>query len=285
MAIKFFWMYIGSFFACSIALVFLVKSLSAGFAGNTKRPLILGSLSAIVGSGAAYFATKISDHLFTVYWILAAIFLLFGILQMLLFHKKYFTVRDAQSSKLFFAELMFAFSMVFFTIVIFSTLQYFLKDKSFLFYPMLTSLLVFFIPALVYKTFNAAVSIPPANYPTWSYPQNPIELPDEKPNEKLLVIAFEMQKKSSDGRRTNFRAKGPEDMPLGELFYHFMNDYNEVQSETPIEYLDKSGEAQEWGFRLKPKWYQPHRVLNPAETIRNNEIHENSIIICERFLI
>ena len=284
MAIKFFWMYIGGFFACSMALFFVVKSFSAGFAGESKKPLIFGSLSALVSSGAGYLATTISDHLFTVYWILVAIFFLFGLLQFLLFHHKYFTSKNQQTSRLFFAELMFAFSMIFITIVIFSSLQYFLKDKSFLFYPMLTSMLAFFIPMLFYKTFEAAAAIPPANFPTWHYPlHNPIELPDEKANEKLLVIAFELQKRSTDSSNTNFRAKGPEDMPLGELFYHFMNDYNDVQSEKPIEYVYKNGDVQEWWFRLKPRWYQFNRILNPTKTIKNNEIRENSIIICERF--
>jgi hypothetical protein len=178
--------------------------------------------------------------------------------------------------------MLFALSLVFFTIVVFSSLQYFLKDKSFLFFPMLFSMLLFFLPILIHYTFEAAYKIPAATFNSWYYPLQPIDLPDEKANEKLLVIAFEIAKKSTDKIRTNFRAKGPEGMQLGALFYHFINDYNEFQSETPIVYNDPEYKAYEWMFRIKPKWYKPHRVLDPDLTMKENNILENTVIICER---
>jgi hypothetical protein len=79
----------------------------------------------------------------------------------------------------------------------------------------------------------------------------------------LLVIGFEIAKKRTDGRKTYFRARAPQGISLGELFYHFVNDYNELQSETPIQFMDRSDEAQQWWYRRKPKWYQGTRVLDP----------------------
>lgn len=121
-------------------------------------------------------------------------------------------------------------------------------------------------------------------FATWYYPVTPIELPDEKANEKILVIAFEIAKTPADKLKTNFRAKGPDSMLLGELYYHFLNDYNDIQSETPIEYVDAENNPQEWWFRVKPKWYQGQRILDPQLSIRDNQIRENSIIICERII-
>jgi len=222
-------------------------------------------------------------YTFATYWIMAGIFLLFGIIHVVLVHKKYFSPA-ADSSKALLGEILFGFSVIFFVIVIFSSLHYFLsRDKEYLFYPMLFSLLSFFIPVMVLHTFNAAFEIPPASFTTWSYPLSyQIDLPDENPAEKLYVIGFEIAKKNSDVRRTYFRAKAPEGMKLGELYYHFINDYNELQSETPIEYATKKPEAYEWWFRIKPKWYQQQRVLDPGITIRENRIRENTVIICER---
>ena len=74
-------------------------------------------------------------------------------------------------------------------------------------------------------------------------------------------------------------------MLLGDLYYHFLNDYNEVQSETPIEYTSDTGLPYEWWFRTKTKWYQPNRILDPALTFKDNYIKENSIIVCERIII
>lgn len=283
MVLKFFLIYIGAFFVCSIAMVAVVKSFAQGFAVNAKKPVLQGGASALGASGLAYLTTLITDHLFTVFWVLAGIFLLFGIIHVLYFHKKYFYSNNNNRVKVVTGEILFIFALLFFIIVVFSSLQYFLKDKTFLFFPMLMSMLAFFIPVTVYYTFEAALNIPKSDFPKWQYPlHHAIDLPDEHAGEKILVIAFEFSKNSAVKAKTNFRAKGPETMKLGDLFYHFINDYNDFQNETPIEYTETEYNAQTWGFHLKPRWYQPHRILDPELTVRENKIMENSIIICER---
>lgn len=282
MAIQKFWMIFGSLFAVGVVLLFLVKNFSEGFAGN-KKPMLFGTLSATGISGGAFLSTWITEHLFTLYWIFSAIFLLFGILHLVFFHKKYFYSNNNNRGRVFFGEILFGLSLVLFTVVIFSSLQFFVKDKGFMFFPMLMSLLCFFIPMLFYYTFEAAYKIPLPVFSTWQYPVHaPIDLPDERPGEKILVIAFEIAKKDSDNVKTNFRAKGPDTMHLGDLYYHFINDYNEFHSETTIDYTDQVGQPYDWWFRVKPKWYQFNRVLDPDETIRDNKIKENTIIVCER---
>lgn len=285
MLLKFFWIYIGSFFACSLALIFMVKNYADSFASKSKKPILWGGLSSVGISGGAYLATYITDHLFYLFWILSFVYLFFGVIHVVFFHKKYFTSNKNNRNRVIIGEIMFSMSLIFFTIVIFSSLQYFLRDKDFMFFPMLISTLWFFVPVVFLYTFEAAYNIPLPQYATWYYPiDNPIELPDEKVNEKLLVIAFEIAKNSRDNTKTNFRAKGPETIALGELYYHFLNDYNELHSETPIEYIDKAGNSEEWWFRLKTKWYQSNIILDPALSIKDNKIKENSIIICERII-
>jgi len=285
MLIKFFWIYIGSFFACSVALIFMVKNFADSFASKSRKPILWGGLSSAGISGGAYLATFITDHLFTIYWVLAFIYLFFGFIHVIFFHKNYFASNKNNRNRVIIGEILFGLSLIMFTIVIFSSLQYFLRDKDFLFFPMLMTTLCFFIPIVLLYTFEAAYKIPLPVFPTWYYPvNNPIELPDEKLNEKILVIAFEIVKNSAESTKTNFRAKGPEAMQLGDLYYHFLNDYNEVQSETPIEYTDKQNNPQEWWFRIKPKWYQRQRILDPDLTIKENQVKENSIIICERII-
>ena len=283
MLIKFFWIYIGSFFACSVALIFMVKNFADSFASKSKKPILWGGLASTGISGGAYLATYITDHLFTIYWVLAFIYLFFGFIHVIFFHKKYFSSNKNNKNRVIIGEILFAMSLILFTVVVFSSLQYFLKDKDFLFFPMLISMLSFFVPIVLLYTFEAAYKIPLPVFATWQYPIHaPIELPDEKANEKILVIAFEIAKKSSDNIKTNFRAKGPEGMILGDLYYHFVNDYNDAQSETPIEYADSQQNPQEWWFRVKPKWYQSQRILDPELSIKENHIKENTIIICER---
>ncbi len=283
MAIKYFWPCIGLFFVFSIILVAIVKQFAEGFVGGGKKPIIYGTLASVIASLAAYGSSLITEHLFTVYWFFSCIFLLFGIIHMAIVHKKYFYSTNEDNGKILVGEIIFGLSIIFFTIVVFSSLKYLLGGKSFLFYPMLMSCIAFFVPMLVMHAFEAAYTIPSAIFKTWCYPLNQqIDLPDENPREKLYVIGFEIAKKFTDTKKTYFRAKAPESMKFSELYYHFINDYNELQSETPIEYTHESYEPYEWWFRRKPKWYQAQRILDPEISVRENGIRENTVIICER---
>lgn len=286
MAIKFFWMFIGSFMAGSIAMFMIAKRLATPFASAGSKPVISSLIFGVVLSGATYLATYISKHLFTVFWILAGLFFIFGCIFILIFHHKYFQAKKKeQVHKTGLGELIFCLCILFFMIVIFAALQYFPgENKDFLYYPIMLSALAFFVPLAFMHTYDAVVKIPEPVYHSWAYPINePIELPDETPGEKLYVIAFEIKKKLHDNQLTNFRAKAPEHMKLGELYYHFINDYNEQKSETTIDFLDSKQFPCEWWFHLKPKWYQRNKILNPFLTVKENSIKENSIIICERF--
>jgi hypothetical protein len=283
MVIKLFLVYAVTLLAGSIVLLTIVKQFAGGFAGSGKKAVIYGTFSSVIASLVAYGSQFVANNLFAIFWIFAGIFLLFGIFHYAIIHKKYFVPTDENRTKTAIGEMMFAMSVVLFTVLIFSSLQYFLQDHNFLFYPMMMSGFAFFIPIFFMHTFDAAYNIPPPEYNTWVYPDQPIELPNDDPREKLLVIGFEIAKKVSDVKRTFFRAKAPENIYLGDLFYFFINDYNEVQSETPIEFF-KNNEPSEWVFRLKTKWYQGIYVLDPGQTVKNNRIEENSVVICERII-
>ncbi|MEP7108442.1 MAG: TssN family type VI secretion system protein [Ferruginibacter sp.] len=283
MALKFFFIYVLSFLAGSIAMVAFVKKFAEGFSTEGKKPILFGGLSAVMASGTAFLVSFLEENAYSVFWILTAIFLIIGMIHVSFFHKKYFLPGKNNRTRVIIGEFLFCIALVFFIIVVFSSLEYFLKDKSFPFYPMLLSLLAFFIPISFQYTFEAANNIPEPVFKSWAYPiHNPIDLPDEIPNEHLLVIAFEIAKNRSSDVKTTFRAKGPENMKLGNLYYHFINDYNEFHSETTIDYTDNQHGPDFWWFRIKRKWYQRQNVLNPEWTMRENKIKENSIIICER---
>lgn len=284
MNLPFFLTYLGTAFAGSVVLFAMVRKVSSHFAASGKRPTLYGVVSALVAAGLSFFSTFISENLFWVFWILGGIYLFFGLIHHFLNHKKYFKAKPENRQRILMAELMFCMAIVLFTIVIFSALQYFIRDQDYLFFPMMLSSLTFFLPFLFSHTFEAAINIPIPVYTPWLYPlHNPIDLPDEDSNEKLLVIGFEIAKKEIDIKATYFRAKAPESIKMGELFYHFINDYNELQSETPIEFLNETGYPSQWLFRTKPKWYQSSRTLNPIYSIRENGIKENTVIVAERY--
>lgn len=283
MALSYFLMYLGALFAGSLILWTLIKTFAAAFAAQGKKPLIYGIVGGLISGLAAFGITWLTQDLFLVFWIFAAIYLVYGIVHMSLMHAKFYKTKEDTFWKLFTGELLFALCVLCMSLLVFSAAEYFLKDKFFLFYPILISSVFFFVPLLFFHAYKAALSIPATVFPTWLYPVGKsIDPPEETEGERLLVIGFEIAKKNIDGKKTYFRARAPEGIPLGELFYHFINDYNELQSETPILFIDHQHAPFEWWFRIKPKWYQGQRILDPVDTIRNNGIKENTVIICER---
>jgi len=266
-----------------IGLIAMAQSFSESFKAFGKKPIVVGIITAILCAASVYLAVSLIDDLFLLFWVMSFIFLLFGAIHQAFAHNRFIYELEEQKTKVNVAEWVFVLAMGLFAVVLFGALQFFVIDKTFLFYPLLLSGLFFLLPVLANYTFEAAYNIPYPVYKSWEYPASPIDPPDDNPNERLLVIGFEIPKKTTDIKRTYFRAKTPESISLGDLFYHFINDYNELQSETPVQMIGDNNLPLIWYFRLKPKWYQRSKVLNPGITIRENKVRENAIIICEHF--
>lgn len=144
----------------------------------------------------------------------------------------------------------------------------------------------FIIPFFFYHTFLMAADIPLKIRKQWLYPlHEKMEEPDESKLKNLLVISFELEKQAGDAHLTNFRAKAPTGMEFNQLFYHFLNDYNEHHPNSRIQLADSSGEPHAWMFYKKPRWYSlSTKYIDTDKTIYNNYIRENDVIICSRSL-
>jgi hypothetical protein len=285
MAIQYFLGFIGSLLACSIVLAVVVKKLAEGIAVSGKKPFFYGTCSAILTSLAAYLISYASENPFEVFWFFGGIFFLFGIIHMLLVHKRFFYAQKYNSNQVLIAEVLFGLSVILFTIVVFSAMQYFFKDRNFLFYPIVVSALLFFVPLLIFHAFQAAYDIPPARFPTWKYSLlEPVKLAEIDGGGRELILAFEVAEKATDSSKTYFRVRAPETWQLSMLFYRFLNEYNDPENKTTIEYTDKEDEPYEWWFYKKRKWYQMQKILNPEFSIRESGIKENTVIVCERLL-
>lgn len=282
MDLKPFLIYIGSFLAFSIILIVIVKIYAVGFASG-KKPIIYGFISSVIVAVSASLLAYTTKNMFLVFWYMASLFLVFGIIHVVFTRKKYFYSYKRKPDKVLTAEVLFGLSIMLFIVALFSSFEYFFKgNKTFPFYPMILSTLAFFVPLFVSHTFEAALSIPAAEYNTWQYPlQERIEYPEDN-NERLLVISYKIAKKATDQNKKYFRGKAPESMTLGEAYYHFLNDYNDSQNEIAIQYTDNDFEVHEWWFHKEVKWYQRQRILDPDLTVRENGIKENTVIICER---
>lgn len=184
------------------------------------------------------------------------------------------------------SELVFILAIWLFGTAISVLVHHWMSKGAYLYYPMLTSMFTFALPTFVYKTFEKMMSIPAKVHKWWQYPVHK-EVPEvnEEEMRDLIVVGFELEKKANDAGRTYFRARTPIKMDLGDLFYHFINDYNDRYPNTPIDFLDPNGQPYGWVFHLKPRWLAGAKTLDPGKPIFMNGIQENSVIICNRVMV
>lgn len=153
------------------------------------------------------------------------------------------------------------------------------------YYLMLSAITWFFIPYFFVQAVSKYISIPEMNFKRWFYPLNQEIAPPTDPEmAEPVVISFEFQKRNKDTEKTTFRAKAPLSMQLGKLFTYFINDYNERHPDTPIEITFEENNPYGWIFYNKPIWYRKLKYLDYERTIKDNQIKENSVVVCQRVI-
>lgn len=273
--------YLGiSFISMSFIMGFIVSKIRGSFKPFTKPTalyIVAYALGfAIVGLLAWFRFLESNTQQFIFFQLL---FLGLGILHVYTLH----TRLKWANEKTYWAEIFLTLAILFLGALCFMmTYRLFRKDAMDI--TMATGGIIFIIPLFVYYTYKAAVSIPFKILKQWHYPMQVEAMEvDEKKLRNLLVISFEFYKKGADKHFTNFRAKAPVDMEFGELFYYFINDYNERHPNSTVSYINEKGESSGWIFFKKPKWYTLFtKYIDPERTIFINNVKENDIIICSR---
>jgi hypothetical protein len=147
------------------------------------------------------------------------------------------------------------------------------------------SLLTFLFPLLAVSTYEFAIAIPKSIYKTWKYSTN-VKLPDMDLIDfsNSYIVTFELKKTVDDFNYTFMKFKAPlERLTFGELFYLYVNEYNDKHRESKIQYLDSNNLPLQWIFYKKPsKWWESKKYIDPSLTIRENKIKENFLIVSER---
>lgn len=150
------------------------------------------------------------------------------------------------------------------------------------------SLLWFVVPILLSRAVDKLLEVPLKEFKMWQYPVGGrIEDPSDEEMENPVVISFVFHKNIDTAESTTFRAKAPVGMTLGRLFYFFINDYNSRNPEAMISYIDEENKKPDsWIFyKLKSKFLRSKVALDPEDSIYANEIKENDILICNRFVV
>lgn len=150
-------------------------------------------------------------------------------------------------------------------------------------FPMLGCFILFLIPTWIYATYIASISIPAKFFTTWQFPEEGTYTePKDDEYRDMVLVTFVFHKNPESNVRTEFRAKSPIRMDFGRLFYHFVYDYNDRNSDSKIQLADENGNLQHWVFYLKPNWYSQSKYVDPKYPLYMNGVEENSVIYCLR---
>jgi hypothetical protein len=147
----------------------------------------------------------------------------------------------------------------------------------------LTYGLAFVLPYVCWKTYRYFLRIPAPVYKPWYYPLQ-AEMPDLDMIDlsQIEVVQFVFHKKIQDNSQTNFTSKAPLNMSLGQLFFIFINDYNEKNIQQTIEFLDGQSSPNGWLFFRKKKWFSRRHFFDPDLSFRDNLIQPNEFIYAIR---
>ena len=264
----------------------VIISLVARKIRSTFKPFSKKAIWYLLAAGAVFALTSLLVALkwfssYAGYFVFfQVVFLLYGALHVYLMKLKLNWGEDDMG---FVAELIYTILVMLLGMIAFM-LVYRLVNREGLELSMMLSTLIFIVPLFVWQTFQTALYIPPKVLNQWYYPVHEArEEPDETKLKNMLLISFEFQKNGQDPYFTNFRARAPVDMDLGELFYYFINDYNERHPNGQILYSNGTGKPYGWMFYKKPRWYTIlTRYMDAEKTIYLNRIRENDVIVCSR---
>ena len=160
-----------------------------------------------------------------------------------------------------------------------AVLYYFLR----LDYGFLTYIFPLIIPYLCWQAYRVFFQIPARVYKAWYYPLNE-EMPDLDMIDlsQIEVVQFVFSKKIQDPAQTSFTSKAPLNMTLGQLFFIFINDYNDKNAQQYIEYLKSPQQPFGWLFYRKTKWFNRKQFFDADLSFRNNSIQPNELIYADR---
>ncbi|MBN2738651.1 MAG: hypothetical protein JXR70_16840 [Spirochaetales bacterium] len=239
--------------------------------------VVLASLILSLSTLLAFFSSTASEIKLLVFGQLFIIFC--GILHLVIATRALPWYRE----QLFAVKIGFVFCILLFA--------YFFSNLSFSFlvstpaqFVWHLSLLWFLVPILLNQSIICLLEVPPKKFKKWEYPVNEyIDDPSDEEMENPVVISFVFQKNMHDPELTTFRAKAPVGMALGRLFYFFVNDYNSMNPESAISYINESNEPDQWiFFKVRSKLFRLKEALDPDDSIYHSNIRENDVLICNR---
>ncbi|MFD2934957.1 TssN family type VI secretion system protein [Spirosoma flavum] len=148
-----------------------------------------------------------------------------------------------------------------------------------------TCLLPFVLPLVFAYTFSALVVVPNEIYKLWYYPRHAEEVVMEGSDYYHLML-LEIQINKDPSRKAppvKVKARTTGDVAFGTWFQKFIDDYNHKFPNDPIQIFDDTAHEYGWLFySLKPSLFRLRLYIDFEQTIAQNNLRENHLIVAKR---
>lgn len=143
-----------------------------------------------------------------------------------------------------------------------------------------TCMLSFLIVSVFMQTYRVFISIPIPVYEVWRYGDSGYSEAYFSPD-SLQVLQIEVYKQESDPVPSRLSVKAPDGMEFGSWFRRMIDDYNLKSPQSPIDsYALEDGGG--WIFYIKPSLVSLRRYIDFNETVKNNRILNNHVVVAKR---
>lgn len=240
-----------------------------------KKPFLYALILVILIAATSLLQWINTDQTDSYYYLAQAVVLVLGIVHILLMYQFIPQITAADFGK----GLSLTFLLMLAGAIAALVLYYFIP----LDYRFLTYILPFVIPYLCLQVYRFFFQIPPRTYKSWYYPLSE-EMPDLDMIDlsQIEVVQFVFAKNLQEPTQTNFTSKAPLNMTLGQLFFIFINDYNDKNAQHPIGYLKSPQQPFGWLFYRRKKWLNQKHYFDADLSFRDNAIQPNELIYAVR---
>ncbi len=97
-----------------------------------------------------------------------------------------------------------------------------------------------------------------------------------------MVLDLELSRQPADNDRMRIKAKAPAELPFGEWFKKFLDDYNAKYPNATIAFTENGGDAHGWVFYIKPSFFHRRHLIDPGVSVQENKVREYVTIISKR---
>lgn len=147
----------------------------------------------------------------------------------------------------------------------------------------LTSQLAFMLPFIIDQVYRYYLQIPTEEYKRWYYPEQHEEaIIDMIDASETLELNFVLSKKYTTETNSRFKVEVPADIPIGQLFFNLIYNYNNANPSGLIEYMGYNHAVVGWHFFTRNGNPGKKYFLDPDLSFKENNMKPNDVIYALR---